>query len=147
MGLKIGELAKLASCRVVTIRYYEKKGLMPEPVRTSSNYRAYGPEALERLNFIRHCRSHGMTLEEIKGLINLNESSGVQCADVHRMLKKHISSIEEQIENLQRLKLSLQAILNECHGTDRPCEALRNLSAPEACVFCKYNAMPACGKK
>ncbi len=71
--MKIGELARKAGCQVVTIRYYEKEGLLGSPERTGSNYRIYSDEDLDRLRFIRHCRLHGMTLAEIRVLLAVRE--------------------------------------------------------------------------
>ncbi|WP_354687858.1 MerR family transcriptional regulator, partial [Cupriavidus necator] len=62
MGIRIGELAKRTDCEIVTIRYYEKEGLLPEPARSSGNFRLYGDVHVERLQLIRHCRSLDMTL-------------------------------------------------------------------------------------
>ena len=67
--LKIGELARMAGCQVVTIRYYEREGLLPEPARSDGNYRLYTSQHLEQLHFIRHCRSVEMTLEDIRLLL------------------------------------------------------------------------------
>ena len=66
--MRIGELAHQAGVDVQTVRYYEREGLLAAPSRTASGYRAYGPEHLERLNFVRHCRSLDMPLAEIKRL-------------------------------------------------------------------------------
>ena len=63
-SLKIGELAKQTGCLVETIRYYEREGLLLEPPRSEGNYRLYTDIHSERLQFIRHCRSLDMTLEE-----------------------------------------------------------------------------------
>ena len=62
--MRIGELAHQAGVDVQTVRYYEREGLLAAPSRTQSGYRAYGPEHLERLNFVRHCRSLDMPLAE-----------------------------------------------------------------------------------
>ena len=61
--MKIGELAKLADCQVETVRYYEREGLLPAPARSEGNYRLYSSEHLERLTFIRNCRTLDMTLD------------------------------------------------------------------------------------
>ena len=63
--MKIGELAKRTGCPVETIRYYEREGLLPEPARSEGNYRQYTLAHVERLSFIRHCRSLDMTQDEI----------------------------------------------------------------------------------
>ena len=64
--MKIGELATLTGCPVETIRYYEREGLLPAPSRSAGNYRQYDTAHVERLSFIRHCRSLDMTQEEIR---------------------------------------------------------------------------------
>ena len=77
--MKIGELAKLTDCQVETIRYYEREGLLPEPARSEGNYRLYTQTHVERLTFIRNCRSLDMTLEQIRRLLNLRDSPQEQC--------------------------------------------------------------------
>ena len=63
--MRIGELARRTDCPVETIRYYERAGVLPPPARTDANYRAYGSGHVDRLRFIRHCRSLDMTLDEV----------------------------------------------------------------------------------
>lgn len=72
--MKIGVLAKQADCPVETVRYYEREGLLPAPARTEGNYRLYSSEHLERLTFIRNCRTLDMTLDEIRRLLALMDS-------------------------------------------------------------------------
>ena len=72
--MKIGELAKATHTQVETIRYYEREGLLPETARTEGNYRVYGPEHVERLSFIRYCRSLDMALNEIRALLRMKDS-------------------------------------------------------------------------
>ncbi len=79
--MKIGELAKLTDCQVETIRYYEKENLLPEPARSEGNYRLYTQAHVERLTFIRNCRSLDMTLEEIRSLLSLRAYPPRQGAD------------------------------------------------------------------
>ncbi|MGL4860686.1 MAG: MerR family transcriptional regulator, partial [Enterobacteriaceae bacterium] len=67
--MKIGELAQAANCTTETIRFYEKKELLPKAERTAANYRSYTPAHLERLRFIRVCRTLDMTHEEIRQLL------------------------------------------------------------------------------
>ncbi len=71
--MKIGELAKKAGCQVETVRYYEREGLLPAPARTEGNYRLYGTQHLDRLVFIRNCRTLDMTLDEIQRLLALRD--------------------------------------------------------------------------
>ena len=74
MEIRIGDLAKRSGCEVVTIRYYEKEGLLPKPARSGGNFRLYGEAHIERLQFIRHCRSLDMTLSEIRALLGLRDN-------------------------------------------------------------------------
>ena len=85
MKVKIGKLAKMTGCEVVTIRYYEKEGLLKEPERTEGNYRVYGEDAQERLRFIRHCRQHGMKLSEIRELLAFSDNPTVSCDWVNNL--------------------------------------------------------------
>lgn len=66
MLMKIGELAKKTGCKVVTIRFYEQKGLLKKGLRTSSNYRLYNEDDLAQLNLIMHCRALNLNLNQIK---------------------------------------------------------------------------------
>ena len=74
MEIRIGDLAKRSGCEVVTIRYYEKEGLLPKPARSGGNFRLYSDVHIERLQFIRHCRSLDMTLSEIRILLGLRDN-------------------------------------------------------------------------
>lgn len=67
--MKIGELSTAASTPIETIRYYEREGLLPAPARTQGNFRLYEGSHLERLQFIRYCRSLDMSLEEVRVLL------------------------------------------------------------------------------
>jgi len=73
MHLKIGELSKKTSCSVLTIRFYEKEGLIPEPERTEGNYRLYDVGYVERIKFILNCRTLNMSLNEIRQLLTYKE--------------------------------------------------------------------------
>ena len=70
-GINIGALAKRTQCQAETIRYYEREGLLPPPARSQGNYRQYDTTHVERLSFIRHCRSLDMTLDEIRALLDM----------------------------------------------------------------------------
>ena len=94
MEIRIGELAQRTGCEVVTIRYYEKEGLLPEPARSSGNYRLYGEEQVKRMQFIRHCRSLDMSLGEIRTLLNLWDSPTQDCGKVNALLDDHIRQVE-----------------------------------------------------
>ncbi len=136
-SMKIGELAKKAGCQVVTIRYYEKEGLLQCPERTEGNYRVYGTKDLEQLRFIRHCRLHGMTLAEIKELLAFKDHPTKNCDWINTLVEKHISNVDEQIASLQHLRSHLQALLHECAGGQGDhCGILRSLGEAKECPYC-----------
>ncbi len=138
MPLKIGELARLAGCQVVTIRYYEKEGLLPPPERTDSNYRLYGDAAVERLHFIRRCRLHGMNLAEIRDLLAFKDNPSVSCAWINDLVDKHIADVERQIASLQHLKMHLEALRHTCAGDHREgCGIIDTLDHGSPCACCE----------
>src|SRR3546814_4748472 len=79
----IGELAKRTESTVETIRYDEKEGLLPEPSRSDGNYRLYGEEHIERLRFIRHCRTLDMALDDVRTLLRYRDTPTEDCGDVN----------------------------------------------------------------
>lgn len=112
--MRIGELAKATDCNIETIRYYEKAGLLEEPRRTSSGYREYQTEHLERLQFIRHCRSLQMGLPEIKVLLQLRHEPEAGCKQVDALLEQQIERVHAQIVTLQKLEQQLTALRRRC---------------------------------
>ena len=138
MPLKIGELAKRSGCQVVTIRYYEKEGLLPPPERTDSNYRLYGDDDVERLHFIRRCRLHGMNLAEIRKLLSFKDHPSVSCAWVNELVDRHIADVEQQIASLQHLKKHLEALRRTCAGDHiQGCGIIDSLNHGNPCACCE----------
>ncbi len=117
--MKIGELATLAGCQVETIRFYEAQKLMIPAERTSSNYRIYGPAHLERLRFIRHCRSLGLSLDEIRVLIGFSSDVDMdQIHKAHHIVDDHLTAIDEKIQELNHLKKELFRLKKQCKSHD-----------------------------
>ncbi|MGM0742497.1 MAG: MerR family transcriptional regulator [Pseudomonadota bacterium] len=114
--LKIGDLARETGTKVVTIRYYEKIGLLPEPERSTSNYRTYTGETLDRLHFIRRCRALGFPLDQIRALLDLSSDAERPCDDVDRMAASHLAEVERKIADLTRLAKELRSISASCQG-------------------------------
>ena len=134
--MKIGELAKLTGCDIETIRYYEKSGLLPEPGRIGAGYRFYLPEHLERLQFIRHCRSLQMGLADIRVLLDLKGRPTAACQGVNDLLDHHIDLIRVRIEALTHLESQLTELRHQCHQTlsTQECGILQSLSDNAAVV-------------
>lgn len=118
MLMKIGELSKKSGCKVVTIRYYEQQGLLKKGLRTSTNYRLYGEDDLERLNFIMHCRNLNLDLNSIKKLLSYSHDTQQSCEWVGDMIDNHIKEIDKQIKSLKDLKKSLHDLRQKCSGDD-----------------------------
>jgi Cd(II)/Pb(II)-responsive transcriptional regulator len=119
MEIRIGDLAKRSGCEVVTIRYYEKEGLLPKPARSGGNFRLYGDVHIERLQFIRHCRSLDMTLSEIRILLGLRDNPAQDCGDVNTLLDAHIRQTEDRVEALLQLKRHLLCVKMLGRSTNR----------------------------
>ena len=137
--MKIGELASQAGVDVQTVRYYEREGLLDAPARTSSGYRAYGPRHLERLNFVRHCRSLDMPLAEIRRLIELSNDTRVSCDQVNELVRAHLERVQAKRKALQTLEGQLQALSAQCESGHRVAdcgilEELIHAAHGEACA-------------
>ncbi|WP_422422017.1 Cd(II)/Pb(II)-responsive transcriptional regulator [Pseudomonas sp. GZD-222] len=136
--MKIGELAKATDCAVETIRYYERENLLPEPARSEGNYRMYTQAHVERLTFIRNCRTLDMTLEEIRSLLRLRDSPDDQCESVNALIDEHIQHVNARIDGLQALQAQLLELRQHCHSKEVQCSILQHLevngavTAPEA---------------
>jgi Cd(II)/Pb(II)-responsive transcriptional regulator len=112
--MKIGELALAAQTQVETIRYYEREGLLQQAPRTEGNYRIYGSAQLERLGFIRHCRTLDMTLGEIRLLLRFKDAPQADCSEVNLLLDEHIGHVATRIRELRQLEKQLKALREQC---------------------------------
>ena len=128
--MKIGELAKATDCAVETIRYYEREQLLPEPARTDGNYRLYTQAHVERLTFIRNCRTLDMTLEEIQRLLALRDLPHESCAGINSLVDEHIEHVEARINSLLALRDQLAELRDRCNGPQEAedCGILRQLN-------------------
>jgi Cd(II)/Pb(II)-responsive transcriptional regulator len=117
--MRIGELAKQAGVDAQTVRYYEREGLLAAPSRTAAGYRVYGPQHLERLNFIRHCRSLDMPLAEIKRLIDLSGDERVSCEQVDGLVRIHLERVRAKRIALQALEAQLATLSAQCASGHR----------------------------
>jgi DNA-binding transcriptional MerR regulator len=127
--LPIGALGKATDTKTETIRYYEHIGLLPAPERTSGNYRAYGPEHLRRLSFIRRSRDLGFSIEAVRELLNLADRKDADCAAVDAIAREHLPEIERKIADLTALRRELKDLIGQCgNGTIAECRIIEVLS-------------------
>jgi len=132
--MKIGELAQASTTPTETIRFYERQGLLPQPPRSQGNYRIYAEDHVERLVFVRHCRSLDMALDEIRQLLLLKDSSSDSCAEVNELLDEHISHVAERIVELRALQSQLKALRQRCgqEAAVQTCGILKELALEPA---------------
>lgn len=112
--LTIGELGEKAQVNIETLRYYERRGLLPAPPRSEANYRLYPPETVRIVKFIKRAQELGFTLKEIEELLSLKSAPEAQCADVQKLAEDKIDDIEAKIRTLQAMKDALSRLLTEC---------------------------------
>lgn len=112
--MRIGVLARTAECAVETIRFYEREGLLPAPRRSEGNYRLYRQEHLDRLLFIRRCRSLDMSLDDVRRLVRLLAEPDAECDDADVLLDDHIRQVTERIAALESLKSALVELRASC---------------------------------
>ncbi len=114
--LTAGQLAKKAQVNVETIRYYERRRLMPEPLRNESGYRNYSQDNIARLQFIKNAQELGFSLKEVSELLSLRVDPNTSCAEVKKMAEVKITDIQEKIHALQRIKEALTKLRASCQG-------------------------------
>ncbi|MEQ8834688.1 MAG: heavy metal-responsive transcriptional regulator [Miltoncostaeaceae bacterium] len=106
-GLRVGELAAAAGVGNDTIRFYEREGLLPAPPRTEGGYRSYGPDAVERLRFIRGCRRLGLRLAEIRELLSIRDTGACPCGPAEEVLQRRIDEVDAELARLTELRASM----------------------------------------
>ena len=116
--MRIGELAEVVGVSTKTIRYYESIGLLAEPERTPSGYRDYGPDAVERLGFIRDAQASGLTLAEIASVLELKQAGKRSCAHTTALLERHLTEIDLQIERLTAARTALTELTSRARQMD-----------------------------
>lgn len=114
MTITIGKVASGAGVNVQTVRYYERRGLLPKAPRTASGYRTYDTEAVARLRFIKRAQDLGFSLEEITELLELRVEHGAACTAVEAKVKDKIAMVERKIDELQRMKSVLTELSRAC---------------------------------
>lgn len=137
--MRIGELAGKAGVDVQTVRFYEREGLIDPPARTRSGYRTYGAANLERLNFIRHCRSLDMALSDVKRLLDLSGDKAVPCEEVNGLVAAHLKRVRAKRAALDDLEQKLAVLDAQCASGHRiaDCGILQELihaAQGEACA-------------
>ena len=111
MSLTIGNLAANAGVNVETIRYYERRGLIDQPVKPKSGYRRYDEAILDRILFIKKAQSLGFQLDEIKNLISLANG---HCSEIQSLAEAKLNEVQLKVKDLQRLESVLADLVGQC---------------------------------
>lgn len=116
----IGEASVRTGCHVETIRYYERIGLLPAPLRTERGHRIYRSQDLKRIGFIARSRSLGFALSEITDFLTLIDGGDYSCAEIKAITVEHIASVKEKIADLKRMRAGLERLAATCEGGGSP---------------------------
>lgn len=129
-NLTIGRMAAETGVGVETIRYYQRRGLLPEPKRTDGRIRRYGAREVERLRFIKAAQKIGFSLDEIGNLLRLDDGSG--CAQARKLAAHKLEEVRARLESLHRLERVLSELVARCESTRGrvACPLIAALAAP-----------------
>ena len=129
--MNIGEAARRSGLAPKTIRYYEESGLTRPPARGGNGYRDYSDADVHRLRFVRHARDLGFSVDECAALLSLYDDKHRHASDVKALVTQHIGAIDAKMAELERLRATLQHLVNCCAGDHRPdCPILEGLADP-----------------
>lgn len=133
-SLRISELARHAGVNIETVRYYERRGLIPAPPRTRSGYRQYAPTSVRRIVFIKRAQTLGFTLDEIGALLALRVTRDTRCDAVAGQAEHAMARIDVKVRSLSRMRAALTSLIQQCrehHPTDE-CPILEALDGEES---------------
>ena len=116
--MRIGELAERADVTTKTVRYYESIGLLDEPERTASGYRAYDEDAVERLRFVRDAQASGLALAEIASVLELKAAGARSCQHTTALLERHLADVDAQIQRLTTARAELARLAERAQSLD-----------------------------
>ena len=118
--MNISQAAKQTGISAKMIRYYEEINLIPNVLRTDAGYRVFNAHDIERLRFIHQSLNLGFSLEQIKLLLQLQNNSERNSADVKALAQHHVDELESKIAQMQQLVMHLRSIIKKCQGNDQP---------------------------
>lgn len=122
--MRIGELAKAAKTTTKTLRFYEAQGLLPQAERTPAGYRSYTSATLTRIDFIRRGQAAGLTLAQIRQVLDLRDHGQAPCGHVRNLLDERLTAIERQLKQLQELHDTLTKLRDQAeHVKPDSCSA------------------------
>ena len=115
-GFTVGDLATQSGCKVETVRYYEKTGVMPDPPRTEGGHRIYSLDHLKRLVFIRRSRGLGFSIDQVRNLLRFVDEPDHTCGEVRDMAMQQVQDAQKKIDDLKHLQKALREMSARCKG-------------------------------
>jgi Hg(II)-responsive transcriptional regulator len=112
--LRVGQVARAAGVRPDTVRYYEREGLLAPAPRRPSGYRAFPPDAVRRIRFIKRAQELGFTLQEIRELLELEARDETECAPVLEIARRKAARVREKIADLETILEALEELIHAC---------------------------------
>lgn len=126
-AITIGTLAKLAGVGIETVRYYQKRGLIQQPVKPESGFRTYPYEIVNRIHFIKRAKQLGFSLDEINNLLNIDKN---QCEATRKLAEAKLKEINNQIEEWQTKADLLKELIGDCaNESGAGCPVINALTA------------------
>ena len=116
--MKIGELARRGGTTAKTIRFYEQAGLLPAPARTPAGYRDYGPEFVDRLEFVRRAQAAGLSLREVRHVLAIADRGDAPCGHVVGILQARLDQVRATLAELAGLETHLSSLLDHAHTAE-----------------------------
>ncbi|MBO6538331.1 MAG: helix-turn-helix domain-containing protein [Rhizobiaceae bacterium] len=120
----IGQVSARSGVNIETIRYYERKGILPAPARTQSGRRQYDRDDLSRLRFVRKCRDLGFSMSDAKALLGLAISGGMNCGEAKPIAQAHLDAVVKKMAELARLREALRSLVDACREPSSECPML-----------------------
>lgn len=114
--MTISQLARESSVNLETIRYYERRGLIPKPPRNASGYRQYSQEDIARTKFIKRAQALGFSLKEISEILSLRMEPGTTGGDIKARVEAKIDEVEQKIADLRQMRKALLKLVSKCTG-------------------------------
>ena len=116
--MKIGELAERSGAPTKTIRFWESEGLLPEPERTASGYRDYDDTAVDRIGFIRQAQTAGLTLTQIRQILDVADDGNPPCEHVAVAVSDRLAEVDSRIKELQAMRRHLRSLAERAATQD-----------------------------
>tara|TARA_B110000211_G_C14092839_1_gene560252 strand:+ start:2286 stop:2672 length:387 start_codon:yes stop_codon:yes gene_type:complete len=122
----ISKVASELGINIETVRFYERRGLIDQPIKPEVGYRHYPDDTVNRIRFIKRSQELGFTLDEIANLLSLNDKP---CSQVQELAEQKLSAVKEKMADLQRLEKALNGLLVQCNNNedDNRCPIIESL--------------------